>query len=105
VIRAINLGVAFLLELAVLFAIGYWGLTMTQGWLVRLLASLGGILLMAVLWGIFASTKASAPLHGVVDVAFRIAWSGVGAIALWAAGLPFAVLALYLVNALMLGTT
>ena len=30
-IRAINLGVAFLLELAVLFAVGYWGFTLAQG--------------------------------------------------------------------------
>lgn len=104
-IRTINLGVAFLLELAVLFAVGHWGLTLSQGWPVRLLAGVGGVLLMAVLWGVFAAPKATAPLHGVPDVVFRLAWFGVGAVAFWAAGVPLAGVALavlYLVNALML---
>jgi hypothetical protein len=104
-IRTINLGLAFLLELAVLFAVGHWGLTLSQGWPVRSLAGLGGALLMAVLWGVFAAPKAIVPLRGVPDVAFRLAWFGVGAGAFWAAGLPVAGLALaalYLVNALML---
>lgn len=104
-IRTVNLGVAFLLELAVLLAVGYWGFALTQGLVTRLLAGLGGPVLMAVLWGVFAAPKASAPLHGVADVAFRIGWFGVGAVALWGSGMPVAALALaalYAVNALML---
>lgn len=104
-IRTINLGVAFLLELAVLLAVGYWGFSLTHGAAVRLLTALGGPLLMAILWGVFAAPKASAPLNGVAGVAFRIMWFGVGALAFWFAGTPLAALvlaALYAANALML---
>jgi hypothetical protein len=105
-IRTINLGVAFLLEIAVLVAIGNWGLSLTEGGTIRLFAGLGGPLLMALLWGVFAAPKATRPLEGMADAAFRIAWFGLGAVALWAAGRPVAgvaLAALYAVNALMLG--
>lgn len=104
-IRTVNLGLAFLLELAVLFAVGGWGFTLAQGWPVRLLAAVGGVLLMAVLWGVFAAPRAFAQLPGVAGVAFRIAWFGVGALALWATGLPIAAMGLVVlsvVSALML---
>jgi hypothetical protein len=103
-IATIRLGVAFLLEIAVLVAIGNWGFSLTQGEVVRLVAGLGGPLVMAVLWGVFAAPKATIPLEGVADTAFRIAWFGLGAAAFWAAGLPIAAMALaaiYAVNALM----
>jgi hypothetical protein len=104
-IRTINLGIAFMLELAVLFAVGHWGFSLTGGLPVRLLAGLGGAALMAALWGVFAAPKATVPLHGVADVAFRIGWFGVGALAFWSAGPPTAGVALallYVVNALLL---
>ena len=105
-IRGLNLGVAFLLELAVLFAVGYSGFTQSSGPVLRVVAGLGAPLLMAVLWGVLAAPKASLPLDGVADTAFRIAWFGVGAVAFWVAGRPIAALGLagvYAVNALMLG--
>lgn len=104
-IRGVNLGVAFLLELAVIFAVGYFGLTLSWGLTVRTLVGVGAPVLMAVLWGVFASPRASVPLRGAADVAFRMAWFGIGALALWGAGLPIAALALaavYGVNAVML---
>ncbi len=105
-IRGVNLGVAFLLELAVIFAVGYWGFTQSWGLPMRLLAGFGAALLMAVMWGVFASPKSSVPLHGAANVAFPIAWFGIAALAFWVAGRPIAALALagvYAVNALMLG--
>jgi len=104
-IRGLSLGVAFLLELTVLFAIGYWGFTQPWGSPVRFVAGFGGPLLMAVLWGVFGSPKASVPLVGAADAAFRIAWVGIGALAFWITGSPIAALALvgvYAVNAVML---
>ena len=105
-IRGANLGIAFLLELAVLFAVGYWGFRLSVGLPLRLVAGLAPPLLMAVLWGLLAAPRASFPLHAVADVAFQIAWFGVGALAFWAAGRPIAALVLtgvFAVNALMLG--
>jgi hypothetical protein len=87
-IHGINLGVAFLLELAVLFAVGFWGFTLSSGLPLRLLAGIGTPALMAVLWGILAAPKASFPLQGAADAVFRIAWFGIGAVAFWAAGRP-----------------
>ena len=87
-IRGANLGIAFLLELAVLFAVGYWGFRLSLGMPLRLVAGLAPPLLMAVLWGLLAAPRASFPLHAVADVAFQIAWFGVGALAFWAAGAP-----------------
>jgi hypothetical protein len=49
-IRGANLGIAFLLELAVLFAVGYWGFRLSVGLPLRLVAGLGTPVLMAVLW-------------------------------------------------------
>lgn len=106
-IRGANLGIAFLLELAVLFAVGYWGFRLSVGLPLRLVAGLGTPVLMAVLWGLLAAPKASFPLPGVAGVAFRIAWFGVGALAFWVAGRPIAALVLagiFAANALMLGT-
>ncbi len=106
-IRWLSLGVAFLLELAVLLAVGYWGFTGPGDSPVRFVAGLGGPLLMAVLWGSFASPRAPFPLSGAPDVAFRIAWFGVGVLAFWFSGHPFAALTLavvYAVNAVMLRT-
>ena len=105
-IRGANLGIAFLLELAVLFAVGYWGFRLSVSLPLRLVAGLATPLLMAVLWGLLAAPKATFPLHGAADAGFRIAWFGVGALAFWAAGRPIAALVLtgvLAVNALMLG--
>jgi hypothetical protein len=68
---------------------------------------LGTPMLMGVLWGLRAAPKASFPLHGVADGAFRVAWFAVGALAFWAAGYPIAGLVLagvFAANALMLGS-
>ena len=104
-IHRINLGVAFLLELAVLFAVGSWGFTLSLGLPFRLVAGIGAPVLMAVIWAILAAPKASFPLQGAAGAAFRIAWFGVGALAFWAGGNPLAAMALaavYVANALML---
>ena len=104
-IHRVNLGVASLLELAVLFAVCSWGFSLPTGLPLRLLAGVGAPALMAVVWGVLAAPKASVPLRGAAGAAFQIAWFGIGALAFWAVGSPVAALALglvYAVNALML---
>jgi Protein of unknown function (DUF2568) len=105
-VRAVLLLVAFLLELAVLLAVGYFGFH-RSGPLAWLLG-LGLPLLFAVLWGVFAAPHAVRPLHGAVDAAFRIAWFACGAGALALAGQPVAGVALavvWVVNSLSLLAT
>jgi hypothetical protein len=60
----VNLGLRFLLELASLGALGYWGFTLPLGLLSRLLLGLGAPLAAALLWGTFVSPKAAIPLPG-----------------------------------------
>lgn len=48
-----NLALRFVLELAALVAVGYWGFTAFPDWLMKLLAGIGLPLVMAAAWGIF----------------------------------------------------
>nr|WP_258545332.1 YrdB family protein [Micromonospora provocatoris] len=60
--KALLLGVIFLLELALLGSAGYWGLTLGAGRPLRLLAGLGAPLVIAVVWGLFCSPRAAVTL-------------------------------------------
>ncbi|WP_405091350.1 YrdB family protein [Micromonospora sp. NBC_01392] len=60
--KAALLGGIFLLEVALLAAAGFWGGTLDAGWPVRLLAGLGAPLVMAVVWGLFCSPRATVRL-------------------------------------------
>ncbi len=97
-----NLLLAFLLELAVYVSVGFWGFTASPNLAVKLLAGLGAPLVLAVVWGVFASPRASVPLHGLARAGLETLWFGSGAAALAAAGrVGPAVLfgAVYLANA------
>jgi hypothetical protein len=104
-LRLVNLAIAFCLELAVLIAVCYWGFHLSGT--LRVVAGIGAPILFAVLWGVFAAPKASMPLHGAANVAFRIAWFACGAAALVLADRPtLGILlgAVYVLNSLSLLT-
>lgn len=98
----LNLAIRFLLEIAALVAIGYWGFSQQAGiW--RFVLGLGGPLVAAVLWGTFAvpddpsrSGRAPVPVHGVLRLVLELCLFGFGAWALFDAGST--VLALILVG-------
>lgn len=50
---AANLVLRFVLELAALGAVGYWGFTSLDTWPMRLLGGLGLPVLMAAVWAVF----------------------------------------------------
>lgn len=88
----INLAIRFLLELAAMIAIGYWGWTQHEGFLKYLLA-IGGPILAAVLWSTFAvpddpsrSGKAPVPVPGIARLALELALFAFAAWALYDAG-------------------
>jgi Protein of unknown function (DUF2568) len=56
--QAANLGLRFLLELCALAAVGYWGLH-HHGGVAQFVLGIGGPLLVAVVWGLFLSPKAT----------------------------------------------
>jgi uncharacterized protein DUF2568 len=60
-LRAINLGVRFLLELAALTSFAYWGGTLPATSLIRIIAAITLPLIVAVFWGFFVAPKARIP--------------------------------------------
>lgn len=66
----LNEGLAFLLELFTLGALGWWGFHVTGNVIGSLLLGLGSPAAAAVLWGMFAAPKArfTIPLPGVLLV-------------------------------------
>ncbi|MEW9531591.1 YrdB family protein [Microbispora sp. NPDC049125] len=78
----------FFLELGVLISVARWGFTRDSGLVVRILLGVGGPVVLATLWGLFAAGgRARHQLHGVARAAFETAWFGCGAAALAASGL------------------
>lgn len=57
--KAINAGLAFLLELAMLAALGYWGFYGDKSVLAKWMLGIGLPLLAAIVWGLFLAPRAS----------------------------------------------
>lgn len=90
----INLAVRFLLEIAGLMAIGYWGWQQGEGFLAIILA-IGVPVIAAVLWGTFAvpedpsrSGKAPVPIPGILRLVLETAYFGFATWAFYEAGTP-----------------
>ncbi|WFF07341.1 YrdB family protein [Micromonospora sp. WMMD1076] len=84
--KALLLGVIFLLELALLGSAGHWGFTLGAGWPVRLLAGLGTPLVIAVMWGLFCSPRAAVTLPDPAKLAVQAACFLTGGVLLTLAG-------------------
>ncbi|MFB7663116.1 YrdB family protein [Kitasatospora sp. NPDC056138] len=99
---AANEVLAFLLEVAALGLLCWWGSATGDGVVVRVLLGLGAPLSAAVLWGLFAAPKARLrpPLPAVLLV--KAVVLGAGAAALSGVGHPVAAVVL---AAVMLGNT
>lgn len=86
--RTVNEGLAFLLEVLALVALGYWGWHTGSGTPVKVLLVIGVPLLAAVLWGLFAAPRARfrVPLGAVLAVKALV--FGAATAALYATGHP-----------------
>jgi len=82
VLAAFNLLLRFLLELCMLGAVAYWGFETGDGAAMQALLGVGAPLLMAVVWGVFISPKATIPLRPVPWVALQAVLFGSAAVAL-----------------------
>jgi hypothetical protein len=82
-----NLLIAFLLELAVLASLVYWGFNAGTNLALKLAAGIGLPVVFGVLWGMFAAPNATWALHGVARLVFEVVWFGSGAVALASADL------------------
>jgi hypothetical protein len=85
----INLTLRFLLEIAALLAMGFWGWRQGEGWL-RVLLAIGIPLIAAILWGTFAvpddpsrSGKAPIVTPGIIRLIMELAFFIFACWALW----------------------
>ncbi|WP_462408718.1 YrdB family protein [Neobacillus sp. Marseille-QA0830] len=86
VLKAINLGVRFLLEILVLVILGYWGFHVSQGTVTKLLLGIGTPVLAAIVWGMFGAPKASYSLSGFPFLLLEIVIFGLPVVALYVIG-------------------
>ncbi|WUW23681.1 YrdB family protein [Streptomyces sp. NBC_01463] len=97
--KSLNLLIVFLSELAVIGSVATWGFTLGTGWIPRLIAGIGGPVLMIALWWLFGAPDAPHKVHGAARVLFETGWFGAGAVALALAGYAVPALVLALVMA------
>lgn len=86
VVQYAVLAVRFVLELAALGALAYWGFRNGAGLPMKLLLGIGAPLAAAVVWGTFISPKASVPVAVPVRILLELIIFGSAAAALFAAG-------------------
>lgn len=82
VFQSLNLLVAFLLELCMLGAVGYWGFKVGDGTAMQALLGVGAPLVMAVVWGLFIAPKAAFPVPAVARLGLQAVLFGAAAAAL-----------------------
>jgi hypothetical protein len=82
-----NLGLAFLLELAAVVGLGYWGFQVGGSLAGRLVLGIGTPVVAVVLWGLFAAPKASVDSSVLYWVTAVLVFGG-AAVGLWVAGRP-----------------
>ena len=95
---------AFLLELAALGALAWWGFHTGHGIALHLLLGIGAPLLTAVAWGTYAAPRARRPLRVPALLAFKLAVFGLAGAALYATGghtLAVVLLAVSVANTLL----
>ncbi|MGG1676244.1 YrdB family protein [Neobacillus sp. NRS-1170] len=82
-LKAINLGIRFLLEIIVLVILGYWGFHVSQGTIIKILLGIGTPLLAAVIWGMFGAPKAPYVLSGFSFLLLEIIIFGLPVVVLY----------------------
>jgi uncharacterized protein DUF2568 len=99
-----NLALAFLLELAVLAAAGYWGFTRDTGVPARFVLGLGVPVALIVVWYFLGAPGATYAVHGVGRVVLEVLWFGSAVVFLALAGhqgWAAVFLGLYLLNTVL----
>ncbi|MGP4022974.1 YrdB family protein [Actinomadura sp. 3N407] len=104
-LRVLNEGLAFLLEIAAVVALAWWGFTTGGNVLVDIVLGVGAPVAAMVLWGMFAAPKARFKVALPFVMLVKAAVFGAGALAFHGVGHPalaitFAVVAL--VNTVLL---
>ena len=86
IIKAANLGLRFVLEIAALIAVGRWGFQTGESGLLRWLLGLGAPLLVAAIWATFGSPAAPYRLDDPWRLGLELLVFGAGVAALFLTG-------------------
>ena len=84
--RAINLGLAFLLEVAALAALCWWGFHLSGPTWLNVLLGLGAPVVAAIVWGLFAAPRARFKLSMASTLLVKAAVFGCATAALIGSG-------------------
>lgn len=84
----VSLGLQFLLELAALAGLGYWGSTTGSGTFAHVALAIVAPLVAAAIWGMFGSPKAPFHLRGAWRLLLEVVFFGSAAAALFIADQP-----------------
>ncbi len=101
-LKPVNLALAFLLELGVLVALGYWGSQTGQGTIARIALGIGVPVIAVAVWALFGAPRSTRRLRGPWLLLLRLLFFGTGAVALYAAGQQGLGIAFALVSAINL---
>jgi hypothetical protein len=85
--KAINLGAAFFLEIAMLISVGYCGFQYPQNIILKYLLMILLPLIAAILWGIFAAPKSRLRLQQPYRMFFAMILFGVAVFLLYRSGI------------------
>jgi hypothetical protein len=84
----VNLGIRFLLELCILFSVGYWGYQFPKSQILKIGLCIGAPLLVAIVWGTFLAPKASIQLPGPIFLILEIIVFAIATLAIYFTGHP-----------------
>jgi uncharacterized membrane protein len=82
VVKNINLGLSFLLELCLLAAFAYWGIHTGQNLAAKILLGIGAPLLAAIFWGLFMAPRATYRVRNPLYLVIKAILFGLAVIAL-----------------------
>jgi hypothetical protein len=85
-LRSLNLVFRFLLELIVLVALFWWGISLSGELLVQVVFGLGAPAIAMTVWGLFVAPKATRRLSDPMRVALEVVVFGAGVLAFLATG-------------------
>ncbi len=107
-LRDANLVLRFLLEVAALVSLGYWGFSTQDTLVTKILCGIGAPLVAAVIWGLFVAPKAAHPVRLPWRLLIEAIVFGAAAAGLFGAGrstLGWVFLALVLISEVLLLVT
>lgn len=99
-LKMVNLALAFVLELVMVFAYGYWGVKTRNGDLLGWLLAFGVPFVVILIWARFMAPNSKTRLKGVAYLGLKALLFGGAALALVAAEQPTAALIFVVVSIL-----